>query len=200
MNITTPLRLLALAGLSLATFTTLSGCSDTDPTATDSHADHDHGDHSHDADASSTDSDSASASTPDIYPGVLGAITMLPIEGDASTELRIRHQHIPTFKSADGSINTNSKGIAGMASMKMPFPLADGVSTEGLSIGDNIRFTFEVIWTDNIPAWEVTQIEQIDASTVIDFSNKIDDLKDAAQEAAQDAMQDMPKLPGNTGP
>lgn len=202
MNTPTPtntLRILALATLSISTFTMLAGCSDTDSStdsaATDSHADHDHGEnegHDHDAEQTAeqvidlagnkaddhsghdhADTSTSPAATPHIYPGILGEITMLPIAGNPATDLKIHHQHIPSFKSADGSIKTNSKGIAGMMSMTMPFPLADGVDTDGLSIGDKIRFTFQVIWTDTRPSWEVTQINKIDPSTEIDFTNAI---------------------------
>ena len=191
---TSTLRVIALATLSLSTFTMLAGCSNKDQdagSAADSHADHDHGDHEgHDHDAEQVvdlagntaddhsghdhaDSDTSHAASPDVYADLLGEITMLPVANDPSTDLKIHHQHIPNFKSADGSIKTNSKGIAGMMSMTMPFPLAEGVSIESLSIGDKIKFTFEVVWTDARPSWEVTSIEKIDQSTEIDFTNVI---------------------------
>lgn len=223
MNITTPLRLLALAGLSLATFTTLSGCSDTESDASSSNVD-DHAGHDHDTDTADTSdidssSDSAAVSTPDVYPGLLGEIRELPIAGDPSTSLKIHHQQIPNFKLKDGTVNANADGSTGMKSMIMPFPLSEGVSVEGLELNDKVKFTFAVDWSgQGKNAWEITKIEKIDASTVIDFSNKIegldglkdaaqdavdsaiDDAKDAAEEAIKDKMPDMPKLPGTTGP
>lgn len=217
MNTNSPLRLLAIAGLSLTTITLLTGCSDADTNAdasssqAEDHSGHDHGadDHGHDH-ADDSDSVAPTASL-DVYENILGEIKLLPIEGDPTTALKIRHQQIPNFKLKDGTINTNSKGISGMMSMTMPFPLADGVSIDTLTIGDKVQFTFAVDWSGQGTAWEVTKIEKIDANTVIDYTNTIEELKDAAKEAVDSAiddaketlkekMPDMPKLPGNDGP
>jgi len=184
-------RTLILASLTASTVFFLSACSDsTTPTSTeapqsqanshDANDGHDHSGHSHDAPDPSA--------APDVYESILGEITMIPIENDPTTELKIRHQQIPNFKTKDGTININSKGIAGMASMTMPFPLAEGVSISDFAIGDKVSFDFQVNWSGTGPAWEVTQIEKIDQSIEIDFSNKISEMIDDAKDMLNDHM------------
>lgn len=201
MNIiTTQLNTTRLTVTALISATALiMGCSDaTTPSSTqapqsqaDAH-DHDGHDHDHDHDTTST------ASTPDFYSNILGEITQVPVEGDPSTSLRIRHQQIPNFKTKDGTINVNSKGISGMASMTMEFPLAEGVNIDQLVIGDKVSFNFQVNWGGAAVAWEVTKIEKIDPATEIDFTNKIEEIKDAAEKVMDD-MQDMTDHDDHTG-
>jgi len=194
MNTQSPLRLIALAGLSLSTITLLTGCSDsaepsTDTAQVDDHSGHDHGD-------TDTTADDSASDAPHVYSDLLGEITKMPVEGDVSTSLKIHHQHIPNFKGSDGEILVNSKGISGMMSMDMPFPPADGLSLDGFAIDDKIKFTFKVVWADKVPSWEVTKIEKLDPSTEIDFSTIVDGIKDAAE----DAMDSMPDMPGHDAP
>jgi hypothetical protein len=160
----------------------LSGCSKSESTpeeaastaSTDVHSGHDH------SPVVVTDSGLIRS---DSYEGVRGEITALPVEGDPSSQLRIHHEHIPAFKTKAGSINVNSKGVSGMRAMTMEFPPADGLSIEGLAVGDKIEFTFVVNW-GGVRAWEVTKIEKLAADAVLDFSDKpiaVDD--DALPEA-----------------
>lgn len=194
MNIASSLRLLALAGLSLSTITALSGCSDSDSQGSgevDAHAGHDHDGHDH---AHDSDSDSTSASTPDLYSDLLGQIKELPIEGDPTTSLEILHVHIPNFKDKDGNIRTFQDGSTGMKSMKMPFPLAQGVSVDGFELNDKVMFTFSVDWSgQSANTWEVTKIEKIDAGTVIDFSSTVSDIIDST-------IDKLPELPTHDAP
>lgn len=149
--------------------------------------DHNHGDEGH--------AQSDSAGTPDTYSGIHGQITQLPDPGVPGSELKIHHQQIRDFKTKDGTVNINKDGIAGMRSMTMPFPVADGVSLEGLQVGDKISFDFVVNWGNNRPAWEVTAIQKLPADTEIDFNNAIEDAIedsiDGASDAAKNAAQDM---------
>lgn len=162
-------RILAAALCSSALFVSaLSGCSEN---AAENAAAHDHdGDHSGHDHGTTASADEKIIRT-DIYEGILGEITALPIEGDPSSQLRIHHEHIPTFRTKQGNINVNSKGISGMNSMTMEFPPADGLSLDGLAVGDKIRFTFAVNW-GGARAWEATKIEKLPADTVIDYSVK----------------------------
>ncbi|MDF1810392.1 MAG: copper-binding protein [Phycisphaerales bacterium] len=183
-------RTLILASLALSSTLFLSACSEsTTPTSSeapsnshDDHAGHDHAGHDHDA----PDPNAA----PDIYENILGEITMIPIENDPTTELKIRHQQIPNFKTKDGTININSKGIAGMASMTMPFPLAQDLPFNDFAIGDKVSFDFQVNWSGTGPAWEVTRIEKIDQSIEIDYTNKISEMIDDAKDMLDDHMDD----------
>lgn len=158
----------------------LVGCSD----GADSHAAHDHDDHAgHDHSGHDHASHDKVVRT-DTYEGILGRISALPIEGDPSSQLRIYHEHIPTFRTKQGTVFVNSAGVPGMNAMDMEFPPAEGVSLDGFAIGDKVRFSFDVNWGGE-RAWEVTQIEKLDADTEIDFSVKptpkelLEELKDA---------------------
>lgn len=107
----------------------------------------------------------------DVYPGVLGVITGLPDADKPTPELRIHHEHIPTFRTKDGPINITADGVPGMKSMIMPFPVAEGLDTSALKVGDKVRFDFAVHWGGE-RVWEITAFEIIDPDTEIDFSNK----------------------------
>jgi len=162
-------RILAAALCSSALFVSaLSGCSESNTNSDAAHADHDdHSGHDHGT-AASTDEKLIRT---DVYEGILGEIAAMPIEGDPSSELRIYHEHIPTFRTKQGTIFVNNGGVPGMNAMEMPFPPADGLSLDGLAVGDKIRFTFAVNWGGE-RAWEVTKIEKLPADTVIDYSVK----------------------------
>ena len=170
---------ISLAGLAIGAVA-LGGCSDT---AHDEHAGHDHDgadhDHEHAADevaevvdehAGHDHGDAEATVRTDEYVGILGELTFVPEAGDTKRHPKIHHVHIPTFKRADGSVPTSPDGISGMRSMTMEFPLAEGVSIDGYSVGDKVRFSFRVNWGGAI-AWEMTGIEPIDAGTEIDYTN-----------------------------
>lgn len=190
------MEILAIIGACGLAWSSLSGCSKaSDESAQAAHAhDHDEGEHDHDAnddhDHASHDDDAHAdvdhqsdadigddatpVASPDIYPGVLGEIVVLPIANDPSSSLQIRHMQIPNFKTKDGTVHVNAEGISGMRSMTMPFPIEEGVDITGLAVGDKIMFTFMVDWSGNSGnAWAVTKIEKMPADTVIDFSNTI---------------------------
>jgi len=116
------------------------------------------------------DGEAEAAVRTDIYVGILGELTFVPEAGDTKRHPKIHHMQIPTFKREDGTVPTSPDGIPGMRSMTMEFPLAEGVTLEGFSTGDKVRFSFRVNWGGAI-AWEMTGIEPIDAGTEIDYSN-----------------------------
>ena len=173
-----------IAGLALV------GCTDTNSSSnapqSDAHHEHDGHDHSghdhhHGHDHGDADRE------PDVYTGIRGEITSFPEPNVPNSELRIRHEQIRDFKTSDGTINVNSKGVAGMASMTMPFPLGEGMNLEGFSVGDKVEFDFTVNWGGgSSPAWFVTRMEKLPADTELDFTNVIEenfeDLKDAAHD------------------
>jgi hypothetical protein len=63
---------------------------------------------------------------------VKGVIRGLPGKGLAQDELLVKHQEIPDYRDQSGK-------VVGMMAMTMPFYLAPGVSTEGLTIGDAVE-------------------------------------------------------------
>tara|TARA_R110002072_G_scaffold42064_1_gene117305 strand:+ start:4212 stop:4841 length:630 start_codon:yes stop_codon:yes gene_type:complete len=193
MNTHNTLKLIALAGLSFSMTMLPMGCtkSDSDAAAAahddhDDHGDHaghdhDHGDHAHDQDG-----DMANAEG-ELYEGILGEITLMP--ADDGSLMKIHHEHIPTFKSMDGTIKVNARGVAGMASMTMPFPLGDGVNIDAFKVGDKVKFDLLVTWSTDTPKpYHITQIEKLDPSTEIDYTNAIEDIIDDAKDAMDGLM------------
>lgn len=133
--------------------------------ATPTNDTHDHGAHDHDHDG-----DTARV---DEYEGIRGEISRLPGES-ADGNMAIRHEHIPGFKSETGEIPLTPDGIPGMKSMTMPFPLAEGVSLDGYSVGDKVAFSFRVNWGGETP-WELTSIEKLPEDAEISYENTKDD-------------------------
>lgn len=89
---------------------------------------------------------------------VRGELKSLPTEGQ-SAGMSIHHEAIPEF--------VNLKGErSGMASMSMPFNVADGVKLDGLAVGDKVEFTFDVQWERN-PAIQVTAIKKLPPDTAL---------------------------------
>lgn len=111
---------------------------------------------------------------------VRGIVVQLPDKGPPPRELKIHHEHIPEFVGRTGEIHINRDGVPGMKAMVMEFPeLAPGVSLEGLSPSDKIRFEFTVKWLvspagDRTPRWLVSAIEPLPADAEISFENKHD--------------------------
>jgi Cu/Ag efflux protein CusF len=86
-----------------------------------------------------------------------GIVVALPADGE---DLMLKHEAIPTFRNIEGE-------LVGMNSMQMPFPLGEGVSLEGIEVGDMVAFTFEVDWD---PAYFIRSIEVLPEETELDFS------------------------------
>jgi hypothetical protein len=87
-----------------------------------------------------------------------GKIASLPT---ASSDMYLQHEAIPTFKDKDGK-------VVGMGTMTMPFPLAKGVTTDGLAVGDGVEFEFSVWWQPRV-SYEVTRITKLPPGTTLDF-------------------------------
>lgn len=134
--------------------------------------------------ASSNSAAPAGAVREDVYTGVRGMVTMLPVAGNPATEFKIQHEQIPTFLNKDGVIGVNMRGVPGMPSMEMPFPVAEGLDISDLSVGDKVSFDFTVYWGGPAegPKWEITRFEKLDPATELDFTNTVitDDTEDQA--------------------
>jgi Cu/Ag efflux protein CusF len=89
-----------------------------------------------------------------------GIVRALPNPDQPGSELQIRHEDLPEFRSIDGE-------LVGMKSMTMPFP-ADASLLEGVAVGDKVSFDFELRWTGSPPIL-VTRLEVLPADTMLDF-------------------------------
>jgi hypothetical protein len=140
-----PLLPLLLAAGALAL---LSGCSD-------------HGTPSPQAGESSAEAaPAAPTDTADVYE-VRGQLVELPDPEDPLSSFIVHHEAIDDFRNMEGEIQ-------GMDSMTMPFPLADDVSLEGVSVGDRVVMDLVVDWEAD-PVIQVTRVEKLDADTELDF-------------------------------
>lgn len=99
---------------------------------------------------------------PDQVYTVRGEIQQLPDPENPAKSLQIKHENIPEFVNREGE-------VAGMAPMIMPFTPAPGLDLSGLSIGDKVRFTFDVDW-DGPPPFLLTEIAPLPPETELDFS------------------------------
>jgi len=106
----------------------------------------------------------APTASPDAGPAatyeIRGVIVELPDVKKPSSNLSIHHEAIPSF-------TANGK-VVGMAEMTMPFPLAPGVSLEGLAVGDVVSFTMEVREQPRMN-YRVTRITKLPPDTKLDL-------------------------------
>ncbi len=86
---------------------------------------------------------------------IRGIVTELP-KPDGH-EIWILHEAVPDFRGADGS-------VVGMDAMKMPFDLDEGVSLDGIEVGDKVRFTLEIRGMRG----RITAIERLPGDTVLE--------------------------------
>jgi hypothetical protein len=101
---------------------------------------------------------------------VRGQVVTVPSQERPIDDLQIRHEAIPNYADREGKVVVNSKGDRGMRSMTMSFPVAEGLSLEGIAPGDPVEFTFVVTWGESYPTYEVTQIQELPPDTPLDFS------------------------------
>lgn len=83
---------------------------------------------------------------------VRASVTQLP--GDDNL-LYLHHEAIHAFRDQDGK-------VVGMDSMTMPFPVAKGLSLDGIRTGDKVTATLEVDWKA-VPGVQVVAIEKLPA-------------------------------------
>jgi hypothetical protein len=102
------------------------------------------------------------AATPrgDVYT-VRGIVERLPQTSGPDRELYIHHAAIPGFRDERGK-------VVGMMSMTMPFPVASGVSLEGIVPGDPVEFTFTVAWQGNA-GYRIVELHELPAGTEVEF-------------------------------
>jgi hypothetical protein len=83
-----------------------------------------------------------------------GIIEAMPAKDRPGTQFIVQHEEIPDFMGSDGRI--------GMKKMAMPFPLGEGVTLDGLGVGDHVVIDFTVDWNKS-PAYWVTKIAKAEA-------------------------------------
>lgn len=99
-----------------------------------------------------------------------GIIESIPEAGKPALELMIRHEAINDFVDGSGA-------VVGMNAMTMPFPrLADGVTLDGVAVGDKIAFSFTNTWrgpaASRRPDWVIDSITKLPADTELVFGKK----------------------------
>ncbi|MEZ4386653.1 MAG: copper-binding protein [Candidatus Krumholzibacteriia bacterium] len=92
---------------------------------------------------------------------VRGVIEKLPAVDGPDHAIYIHHAAIPDYRNEAGE-------VVGMMSMVMPFPVADGVSLDGLAVGDPVEFTFTMQWQPH-GHYEIVAIAELPTGTVIAF-------------------------------
>lgn len=90
-----------------------------------------------------------------------GEVVGLPQGSEEPRQLRVRHESLPEFVGFEGE-------VVGMASMTMPFPLADSIELEGVEEGDKVEMTFEVRW-EGSPPLRVVELEELPPETELQF-------------------------------
>lgn len=92
---------------------------------------------------------------------VRGVVRQLPAPGDPAGGFFLHHEAIAGFVGRDGQ-------ASGMDSMTMPFELAQGVSLDGLAVGDPVEIRLHVDWAADLPV-AVTAIRELPAATELEL-------------------------------
>jgi Cu/Ag efflux protein CusF len=103
------------------------------------------------------------AEPPDQTYTLRGEVAGLPRKSDGLRQIRVHHEPLPDFVGFEGD-------VVGMASMTMPFPLADSVDLDDVEEGDKVEMTFEVRW-EGSPPLRVVALERLPADTPLDFES-----------------------------
>lgn len=80
--------------------------------------------------------------------------------GKPGSQFYVHHEAIAEWRRPDGT--------KGMNSMVMAFPLAQGVSLEGLAIGDCVELTVTQFPGSRVP-YQTQTIKKLPTETVLDF-------------------------------
>jgi len=117
----------------------------------------------------------------DVYPGVRGEVIALPSDGRPPQDLKIRHEHVPGFKNASGSVHQQTvtvdgveRVVPGMRAMQMSFETGPGVDPDDLAIGDRISFDMHVAWNERGVAriW-ITNVRDLPDGAEISWDDKV---------------------------
>lgn len=87
---------------------------------------------------------------------VRGKVMKLPVAGEPSSSFSLFHETIPQWLRPDGT--------RGMNAMIMPFPLAKGVSIEGIAVDDLVELTVVQHPKGPVP-YEATSVKKLPPET-----------------------------------
>ncbi|MGD1915033.1 MAG: hypothetical protein ACFCBV_02430 [Phycisphaerales bacterium] len=109
-------------------------------------------------------SEEAQPAEPDASYTTQGRVAMKKTPDSPASEFQIFHESIPNFVNGQGE-------VIGMNAHQMSFPrVAEDIDVDSLEIGQPVRFTFDVTWTDpTTPVWIVTELEVLPAETTFAF-------------------------------
>jgi hypothetical protein len=96
---------------------------------------------------------------------VRGQVVQVPVAGAPTSEFQVRHEPIPHFVGQGGAL--------GMDTMIMPFPLADGLSLDGIDEGTKVELTFEVDFNtadQSLVGYRAVAVSVLPADTALDFT------------------------------
>lgn len=93
---------------------------------------------------------------------VRGQVTQLPDPASPGSGLYVSHEAIDNYVARSGEVE-------GMDPMNMPFPVADGVSLDGIQPTDVVEFDLHVDWQSEETPVEITRIRELPAGTKLDF-------------------------------
>lgn len=147
-------------------------------------------------DASSQDGSSQEASTQNTYT-VRGRVAQLPDrDGVPPKDLSITHEQIEDFVGASGEVPVRD-GVRGMRSMTMPFPrLDEGVSLEGVEVGDPVEFELNVIWNGGVPNFWISSLKELPADTELDLPGEP---RSGSEDGDRDSSDGAPDASGGSG-
>jgi hypothetical protein len=92
---------------------------------------------------------------------VRGQVTQLPDPDNPGTGLYLNHEAIDDFVDRDGE-------MVGMNPMAMPFQVDEGVSLEGIGVGDVVEIKLHVDWGAETEA-EIVEIRELPPGTKLVF-------------------------------
>jgi hypothetical protein len=92
---------------------------------------------------------------------VRGQVTQLPDPANPGSGLSLQHEAVDDFVDREGK-------TVGMDPMNMPFPVAAGVSLEGIAPADYVEFDLHVDWQADSPV-AITRIRKLPPDTRLVF-------------------------------
>ena len=97
---------------------------------------------------------------------VRGEVVSLPVAGDPRSGFQVHHERIPDFR------DMGTGEVKGMNPMAMGFPLAEGVSLEGLQVGDPVELVIEAPRMGSMI--RVTTVTPLPEGTLLDLTTRIE--------------------------
>jgi hypothetical protein len=92
---------------------------------------------------------------------VRAQVVGLPDPANPGTGLTLNHEAIDEFVDRSGE-------VVGMDPMSMPFPVAEGVSLDGIEVGDVVEVELRVDWGGD-PEVAITGVRELPRGTKLDF-------------------------------